>query len=126
MLLLALFAGTASFLAAVGLYGVVSYTVSQRTREMGLRLAIGASKSSLVRTMMAQGMKPALAGMGIGLAAALALARLLETLLFGVTPFDPASYAATALLLLLVATVACFVPARRASALDPLVALRHE
>jgi len=93
---------------------------------MGLRLAIGASKSSLVRTMMAQGMKPALAGMGIGLAAALALARLLETLLFGVTPFDPASYAATALLLLLVATVACFVPARRASALDPLVALRHE
>lgn len=126
MLLLALFAGMASFLAAVGLYGVVSYTVSQRTREMGLRLAVGASRSSLMLTMMVQGMKPALAGIGIGLAAALLLARLLETLLFGVTPFDPASYAAMALLLFLVAAFACFVPARRAAALDPLAALRHE
>jgi len=126
MMLLALFAGIASFLAAVGLYGVVSYTVSQRTREMGLRLAVGASGSGLMRTMMGQGMKPALAGVAIGLAAAVALARFLETLLFGVTPFDPASYAVTALALLAVAALACFLPARRTLRLDPLVALRHE
>lgn len=126
MLLFGLFAGIASFLAAVGLYGVVSYTVSQRTREMGLRLAVGASGSALMRTMMGQGMKPALAGVGIGLAAAFALARFLETLLYGVTPFDPASYAVTATALLGVATLASFVPARRASRLDPLIALRHE
>jgi putative ABC transport system permease protein len=126
MMLLALFAGIASFLAAVGLYGVVSYTVSQRTREMGLRLAMGASGSGLMRTMIGQGMKPALAGVAIGLAAAVALARFLETLLFGVTPFDPASYAVTALALLAVAALACFLPARRTLRLDPLVALRHE
>jgi putative ABC transport system permease protein len=126
MLLLALFAGIASFLAAVGLYGVVSYTVSQRTREMGLRLAMGAIPSSLTRATIGEGMKPALAGVGIGLPAALALARLLETMLFGVTPFDPASYGATAFLLLAVAAFACYLPARRASRLDPLTALRHE
>jgi putative ABC transport system permease protein len=126
MLLLALFAGTASFLAAVGLYGVVSYAASRRTREMGLRLAVGASRSSLILTVMRQGMRPALAGIGIGLASALLLARLLETLLFGVTPFDPASYAATSLLLLFVAAIACYIPARRASGIDPLAALREE
>jgi putative ABC transport system permease protein len=126
MLLLGLFAGIASFLAAVGLYGVVSYTVSQRTREMGLRLAVGASRAHLMRTVIAQGMKPAIAGVALGLAGALTLARLLETLLFGVTPFDPASYAATALMLLVVAAFACFVPARRTMRLDPLIALRHE
>jgi putative ABC transport system permease protein len=126
MLLLALFAGTASFLAAVGLYGVVSYSVSRRTREMGLRLAVGASRSSLILTVMRQGMKPALAGIGIGISASLLLAGALETLLFGVTPFDPASYAATVLLLLLVAAFACYIPARRASGIDPLAALREE
>jgi putative ABC transport system permease protein len=126
MLLLALFAGMASFLAAVGLYGVVSYSVSQRTREMGLRLAMGAIPSSLVRAAIGQGMKPALAGVVIGVPAALALARFLETLLFGVTPFDPASYGATALLLLAVAAFSCYLPARKASRLDPLAALRHE
>lgn len=93
---------------------------------MGLRVAVGASGSGLMRTMMGQRMKPALAGVGIGLAAALALARFLETLLFGVTPFDPASYVATALVLLAIAAVACFVPARRTLRLDPLFALRHE
>jgi putative ABC transport system permease protein len=126
MLLLALFAGMASFLAAVGLYGVVSYSVSQRTREMGLRLAMGAIPSSLVRAAIGQGMKPALAGVVIGVPAALALARFLETLLFGVTPFDPASYGATTLLLLAVAAFSCYLPARKASRLDPLAALRHE
>jgi putative ABC transport system permease protein len=126
MLLLALFAGIASVLAAVGLYGVVSYSVGQRTREMGLRLALGAVPTSLVRAVIGQGMKPALAGVVIGIPAALALARFLETLLFGVTPFDPASYGATALLLLAVAALSCYLPARRASRLDPLAALRHE
>ena len=126
MLLLALFAAIASFLAAVGLYGVVSYAVSRRTREVGLRVAMGAPPSSLVREIVVQGMKPAVLGVAIGLGAALALSRLLETLLFGVTPFDPASYGATALLLLVIAAIACFVPALRASRLDPLEALRHE
>ncbi|HEY7818180.1 MAG TPA: ABC transporter permease, partial [Vicinamibacteria bacterium] len=126
MLLLALFAVIASFLAAVGLYGVVSYAVSRRTREVGLRVAMGAAPASLVCEIVTEGMKPALAGVGIGLAAALGLSRLLETLLFGVTTFDPASYGATALALLAVAGIACFVPAWRASRLDPLEALRHE
>lgn len=112
MLILALFAAIASFLAAVGLYGVVSYTVSRRTREVGLRVAMGAPPSSLMREIHAKGMKPAVAGVVIGLAAALPLARLLETLLFGVTPFDPVSYGITAIALLAVAAIACFVPAR--------------
>ncbi len=93
---------------------------------MGLRLAMGAIPFSLLRTTMGQGMKPALAGVLIGIGAALAIARLLENLLFGVTPFDPASYGVTALFLLAVAAFACCLPARRASRLDPLSALRHE
>jgi predicted permease len=126
MQLLALFAAIASFLAAVGLYGVVSYAVSRRTREVGLRVAMGAAPASLVRQILTEGMKPALAGVGIGLAAALGLSRLLEALLFGVTAFDPASYGATAITLLAVAAMACLVPAWRASRLHPLEALRHE
>ncbi len=126
MLLLALFAGIASFLAAIGIYGVVSYAVSRRTREVGLRVAMGAPPSALMLSILGQGMRPALAGVAIGLAAALGLARLLETLLYGVTPFDPASYGATAIALLALAGIACFVPARRASRRDPLEALRHE
>ncbi|HJS75055.1 MAG TPA: ABC transporter permease, partial [Vicinamibacteria bacterium] len=126
MLLLVLFAAIASFLAAVGLYGVVSYAVSRRTREVGLRLAMGAPPTSLIREILGEGMKPALAGVVIGLVSALALSRALGTLLFGVTASDPASYAATSLGLLLVAGIACFVPAWRASRMDPLEALRHE
>jgi putative ABC transport system permease protein len=126
MLLLALFAGVALFLAAVGLYGVVSYTVSQRTREIGLRLAIGAAPGDVLKMVVGGGMKLAIIGVVLGLAGALALTGLIAKLLFDVTPFDPASYAVTALLLLAVAALACYLPARRAMRVDPIVALQQE
>ena len=126
MLLLALFALVALFLAAVGLYGVVSYTVGQRTQEIGLRMAIGAAPSQVLRMVVGGGMKLAIIGVAVGIAASLALANLVASLLFGVTPFDPVSYAATASILLAVAALACFVPARRAMRVDPIIALRQE
>jgi putative ABC transport system permease protein len=126
MLLLGLFAVIALFLAAVGLYGVVSYTVSQRTQEIGVRMAVGAQRGDVVRLIVGGGMKLTLAGIVIGLVAAAALSRLLETMLFEVAPSDPASYTATALVLLAVAALACYVPARRAMRVDPIVALRAE
>jgi putative ABC transport system permease protein len=124
MFLLTLFALIALFLAAVGLYGVISYTVSQRTQEIGLRLAIGAPRGHLLGMVIGQGMRLVVAGIAVGLAGALALARFVSTMLFGVTPFDPPSYASTAVVLLGVAAVACYVPARRAMRVDPIVALR--
>jgi putative ABC transport system permease protein len=126
MMLLALFAGIALFLAAVGLYGVVSYLVSQRTREIGLRMAMGAAPGNIVRMVLGGGMKLALIGVVIGLTGAFALSRYVETLLYDVTPSDPMSYAGTAGILLAVAAVACYVPARRAMRVDPLVALQSE
>jgi ABC-type antimicrobial peptide transport system permease subunit len=126
MLLLGLFALIALFLAAVGLYGVVAYTVSQRTQEIGLRMAIGAEGRDVMRLVLGGGMRLALVGVVIGIAGALALSRLVRSMLFHVTPFDPATYAATALLLLGVAALACYVPARRAMRVDPLTALRQE
>ena len=126
MLLLVIFAGVALFLAAVGLYGVVAYTVSQRTREIGLRMAMGAQRGDVLRMVLGGGMKLALIGVVLGIGGALSLATLVRSLLFGVTPFDPASYAGTAVLLLTVAAVACYVPARRAMTMDPLHALRHD
>ena len=126
MLLLGLFAFIALFLAAVGLYGVVAYSVSQRTQEIGLRMAIGAQRTDVLRLVVGGGMKLAVAGVAIGIACALGLARLVATMLFEVTPFDPASYSATALVLLAVAALACYVPARRAMRVDPIVALRQE
>jgi putative ABC transport system permease protein len=126
MLLLGLFALVALFLAAVGLYGVVAYTVSQRTQEIGLRMAIGAQPGDVLRMVVGGGMKLAALGVVIGIAAALGLASLVASMLFGVTPFDPASYAVTAAVLLIVAAFACYVPARRAMGVDPLVALRQE
>jgi putative ABC transport system permease protein len=125
-LLIVIFAGVALLLAAVGLYGVVAYTVSQRTREIGLRMAMGAQRGQVMRMVLGGGMKLALIGVVLGIGGALSLASLLASLLFGVTPFDPASYAATAALLLTVAAVACYVPARRAMTMDPLRALRHD
>jgi putative ABC transport system permease protein len=98
--------------------------VSQRTREIGLRMAIGARPSDVVRMILGGGLKLALIGVVIGLAGAVALARYVETLLFEVAPSDPVSYAATSLLLIAVATIACYVPARRAMRVDPLVALQ--
>jgi putative ABC transport system permease protein len=126
MLLLGLFAMIALFLAAVGLYGVVAYTVSQRTQEIGVRLAIGAQRSDVLGLVVGGGLKLALAGVAIGLVAAMALARLLEKMLFEVSPSDPASYLATSLVLLAVAAIACYIPARRATRVDPIVALRQE
>jgi putative ABC transport system permease protein len=126
MLLLGLFALIALFLAAVGLYGVVSYTVSQRTQEIGVRMAIGAQRGDVLRMIVGGGMKLTLVGIAMGLAGALALARLVATMLFDVTPFDPTSYAATAIVLLAVASLACYIPARRAMRVDPITALRQE
>jgi ABC-type antimicrobial peptide transport system permease subunit len=126
MMLLGLFAFVALFLAAVGLYGVVAYTVSQRTQEIGLRMAIGAEPGDVMRMVVGGGMKLAAIGVAIGIAGALALASLVASMLYGVTPFDPVSYATTAGVLLGVAALACWVPARRAMRVDPLVALRQE
>jgi putative ABC transport system permease protein len=125
MLLLLGFAGVALFLAAVGVYGVVAYSVSQRTQEIGVRMAIGARHLDVIRMVVGGGMKLALAGTGIGLAVALALSRAIRTMVFGVTPFDPVSYVVTALVLLVVAVLACYVPARRATRVDPVDALRN-
>jgi putative ABC transport system permease protein len=126
MLLLGVFAAIALFLAAVGLYGVVAYSVSQRTQEIGLRMAIGAQRRDVLRLVVGGGMKLALVGVAIGVGSALALAGLVRTMLFQVEPFDPTSYSATAIVLLAVAALACYVPARRAMRVDPIIALRQE
>jgi putative ABC transport system permease protein len=126
MLLIALFGLVALFLAAVGLYGVVAYTVSLRTREIGLRMAIGAMPSDVMKMILGGGMKLAALGVVLGVAAALALSELVEAMLFEVEPSDPFSYAATAVILLTVAALACYIPARRAMRVDPMVTLQQE
>jgi putative ABC transport system permease protein len=120
------FALAALTLAALGIYGVISYAVLQRTSEIGIRMALGADGSQLLRQVLAEGLRLAFVGMAAGGAAALMLVRLVESLLFGVAPTDPLSFALTAILLLSVAVVASYLPARRAAAVDPLVALRTE
>jgi putative ABC transport system permease protein len=126
MLLLSAFAAVALFLAAVGLYGVVAYAVSQRTREIGLRMAIGAQRSDVLRMVVGGGMKLATVGVIVGILGALWLARYVASMLFGVTSLDPVSYTVTAAVLLTVCAIACYIPARRATTVDPLVALRTE
>jgi putative ABC transport system permease protein len=126
MLLLGLFAAIAMGLAAVGLYGVVAYGVSLRTQEIGIRMAIGAGRGDVLRMIVAGGMRVALIGVILGIGGALVMSRLMRTMLFGVTAVDPASYAGTALMLLAVAALACYIPARRAMRLDPLSALREQ
>jgi putative ABC transport system permease protein len=125
MLLLALFAGIAVFLAAVGLYGVVAYTVSLRTQEIGLRVAMGARRGQVLALILGGGMKLAIAGVAIGLAGALTVAKIAKIALFGLTLFDPISYVITSSVLLAVAALACYIPARRATRVDPIVALRQ-
>jgi predicted permease len=119
-------AALAVVLAAVGLYGVLSYNVSRRQREIGVRAALGASRPQILRLIVRQGLGVTLAGLAIGVAGAVALTRLMQQMLFGVTPLDWITFSAAPLLLLLVAVVACLVPARRAATTDPAVALRYE
>jgi putative ABC transport system permease protein len=126
MSLLAVFASLAMLLVAVGVYGVVSYGVTQRTHEIGIRIAIGARRLDVLKIVMGQGARIAAIGLPAGIVAALALTRLMATLLFGVTPADPSTFAAVVLLMLAVVLLACFVPARRAMRVDPITALRHE
>lgn len=125
-LLVGFFAACALLLSAVGIYGVLSFSVSRRTREMGLRRALGARRGDVQRLVVAQGLRLVLVGLGIGLAASIGLTRFLESLLFGVTPTDPATFAAISGVLVAVALAAVFVPARRATRVEPVTALRHE
>jgi ABC-type antimicrobial peptide transport system permease subunit len=126
MLLLGLFAALALILAAVGIYSAMAYSVSQRTHEIGIRTALGAQRWDVLRLVMKDGAKIALIGIASGIAGALALTRLMTSLLFEVKPTDPATFAGVAILLALVALAACYIPARRAMRVDPMVALRYE
>jgi putative ABC transport system permease protein len=124
--LLGAFGGLALLLAGIGLYGAVAYHVTLRTREIGIRMAVGAQPADVLRMVLRQGLGLTLAGVGIGLAASAGIARTMARLLYGVSPTDVATYAAVSLLWLAVACAACYWPARRAARVEPTIALRYE
>jgi putative ABC transport system permease protein len=126
MEMVALFALTALLLAGLGIYGVISYMVSERTHEIGIRIALGADRRSILRMVLRQGLGLAIVGAAVGLVGALVVSHFMAGLLFSVRPTDPLTFACVALLLIGVAVLACYIPARRAIRVDPLVALRHE
>jgi putative ABC transport system permease protein len=126
MVILVTFAALALTLAAVGLYGVLSYGVSQRRREIGLRSALGASRSTILRHVIHDGLRVTTIGLVVGLITAAATTRLMQSALFGITALDPLSFAVAPILLIPIAVAACLVPARRAASTDPAVALRYE
>jgi len=126
MVLLGAFAGLALLLATVGIYGVIAYVVAQRTQEIGIRMALGAQRTDVLRLMLWEGTRMALVGVAIGIAGALALTRLMSKVLYGVSATDPLTFSGVALVLMLVAIAACYIPARRATRVDPMRALRTE
>jgi putative ABC transport system permease protein len=126
MVLLSIFAALALLLSSIGIYGVISFVVGQRTHEIGIRIALGAQQTDVLRLMLGEGMKMALVGVGIGIVVALALTRLMVRMLYGVSATDPITFAAVAIVLTVVALFACYIPARRAMRVDPIVALRYE
>jgi len=124
--LLALFGGLALILAVIGVYGVLSYSVNQQTREIGIRMAMGAQSGPVLRLVVGQGLRLAFAGMAVGLIVALLAMRLLSSLLFGVSAHDPLTFVGVSLILTIAAVLACYIPARRATKVDPIIALRYE
>ena len=126
MMILAIFAALALLLCCVGTYGVISCLASQRTHEIGVRMALGAQRRDVMRLVLGEGARMALLGVAVGIVAAFGLTRLMTAELFGVTPQDPPTFAAAAVLLLVVAVLACYLPARRAMRIDPVAALRGE
>ena len=124
--LLGVFAAVALLLASIGIYGVMAYTFSQRTNEIGIRMAMGAQRADILKIAVSEGAMVIVFGVAAGLAGSFVLTRFLQTMLFNVKPTDPITFAAISGLLATVALAACFVPARRATQVDPLVALRHE